>query len=73
MKCIKGILERIEGDIALIEINGKVNEYPKELLPEGVYIGDILMIKEDSIEVDIEETKKRKEKIKNLMESAWED
>ncbi len=63
------VIDRIEGDFAIIEAaSGKLFKMPKALLPKDAKEGDVLVI-----EVDKEETEKKKEKIKNKMNSLFAD
>lgn len=56
---------RMNEDRTMIDI-------PKRDLPDGAKEGDILVITEDIITIDNEETKKREMNIKNLMDKRWE-
>ncbi len=65
---MKVIIDRFENDFAVIEIeNGKTISVPKILFPNAKE-GDVI-----SIIVDKEETKKRKEKIQNLINDLFVD
>ena len=65
---MKVIIDRFEGDYAVVEINkGKFVNLPKELVPDAKE-GDIVIIR-----VDHEETNKRKEHVKDLMNQLFED
>ncbi len=55
--------------MAVIEYNGRTFDLPKNLLPKEAKEGDVLKI---SIEVDREETEKRRKRIKNLMNELFE-
>ena len=63
------IIDRFEGNMAVIEYNGRTFDLPKNLLPKEAKEGDVLKI---SIEVDREETEKRRKRIKNLMNELFE-
>ena len=58
------VLEDYEGEIIVID-KDKVKSIPLE--------GDILVKDGDLFFVDIEETKKRREKIKNIMKGMWDE
>ena len=65
---MKVIIDRFEGDYAVVEIDkGKFVNLPKELVPDAKE-GDIVIIR-----VDHEETNKRKEHVKDLMNQLFED
>lgn len=62
------IIDRFEGDYAVVELpDMSMVDMPKQLVPEGAQEGDIL-----SIEIDLDETKNRKERIRKLMDDLWE-
>lgn len=58
------VLEDYEGEIIVID-KDKVKSIPLE--------GDILVKDGDLFFVDIEETRKRREKIKNIMKGMWDE
>ena len=65
---MKVVIDRFEGSYAVVEINkGKFVNLPKELVPNEKE-GDIVIIR-----VDHEETNKRKEHVKDLMNQLFED
>ena len=65
---MKVVIDRFEGSYAVVEINkGKFVNLPKELVPNAKE-GDIVIIR-----VDHEETNKRKEHVKDLMNQLFED
>ncbi|BBI34627.1 DUF3006 domain-containing protein [Cohnella abietis] len=68
----KGIIDRFEGNIAVIEINGITREFPKASLPKGSKAGDCVEIEAGEIRLDTEETTKRKKEIKDLMDELFE-
>lgn len=59
------IIDRIEGNVAVIEWEGGHFHLPKELLAENAKEGDILKI---TIEVDPQSTKDRLKKMEDLLE-----
>ena len=70
---MKGIIDRFEGKYAVIEIqDGQMINIDKEQLPRGSKEGMVIHISE-SITIDIEETRKRKEEIEKLTEDLWEE
>lgn len=65
---MKVIIDRFEGDYAVVEINkGKFANLPKELVPDAKE-GDVIVIT-----IDQDETEKRKEHVKDLMNQLFED
>lgn len=69
---MKGIIDRFEGKYAVIELeNGKIKNIETVKVPKEAKEGDVLLL-EDTITIDYEETKKRKEKIQKLSEGLWE-
>jgi hypothetical protein len=61
---MKVIIDRFEGDYAVIELEDKtICNMPIKLLPEGAIEGSVLRI-----EVDNEATKNKKEEITKLMD-----
>lgn len=64
---MKVIIDRIEGEYAVIEMEDKTMiNIPKCLIPDSKE-GDIIRI-----EIDKDETEKRKNDIKKLMNDLWE-
>lgn len=61
---MKGIIDRFEGEYAVININDKHIDFPKELLPEGASEGDHLKI---TLEIDQESTRASKERVESLL------
>ena len=65
---MKVIIDRFEGDYAVVEINkGKFVNLPKELVPDAKE-GDVIVIT-----IDQDETEMRKEHVKELMNQLFED
>jgi hypothetical protein len=71
-KSSKGVIDRFEGDKAVIEINGEAKDFDRMLLPKGAKVGDVLIIG-DILTLDEKGTRARKKKIKSLMDDLWED
>lgn len=71
---VKGIIDRFEGKIAVVEIDGKeMKDYPKSKLPKGAKVGDMLIINGDQISISQEGTEKLQKDIDDLMEELFED
>lgn len=71
---IQGIVDRFEGNIAVVEIDGKdMKDFPKKALPKGVKVGDMLIFDGDNIMISKEGTEKLRKEIKDLMDELFED
>lgn len=71
---IKGIIDRFESDIAVIEVeDGHTLDYPKHLLPKDAEVGDVIKIEGNQFTIDKEETIKRRKEIDGLMNDLFED
>lgn len=68
-----GIIDRFEGEFALVEIDGEIKQLPRTLFPPEATEGDVVIIEQGRITVDIKSTAVRKKKIKKLMNNIWED
>lgn len=68
------IVDRFEGEYVVVETPQKeVINIKKSLVDNDVKEGDCLIKVGDNFIIDIEETKKRKEEISNLMKGMWAD
>lgn len=67
------IVDRIEGEIAVLLEDGTVREIPKADLAEGIAEGDAVFLGEDGFwQKDAAETEGRKERIGKKMDALWE-
>ncbi|ERM91437.1 pyruvate kinase [Caldanaerobacter subterraneus subsp. yonseiensis KB-1] len=64
------IIDRFEGDWAVIEYEDRTFNFPKELLPKEAKEGDVLKF---DITIDIEETEKRRKVIEDLAKDLFVD
>jgi len=64
---LKVIIDRFEGDFAVVETDDKVIVNLLKFLIPGAKEGDVI-----SIRIDEEETQKRKDKIQKIMDDLWE-
>lgn len=64
------IIDRFEGEYALIEINRKIFHIPKTLLPKDAREGDVIVL---NITVDKKATEKKKKSMGKLADSIFED
>ena len=70
---MKGIIDRFEGSYAVVELeDGKIINIDKIQLPIGIEEGMVIHISE-SITINIDETKKRREKMEKLTEDLWDE
>lgn len=73
METIKGIIDRFEGDMAVVEIEGITQDFKKSIFPESATPGDFVEITGNQVTILKEETEKRRQEIEDLMEELWED
>lgn len=66
---MEGIIDRFEGDYAVIEYNHKVFHLPKEVLPLEAREGDVVQIK---VYIHTEKTNSLKKETEKLMKDLWE-
>jgi hypothetical protein len=66
---VQCIIDRFEGDYAVIEYQGKVLNLPRIFLPAETQEGAVLDV---IIMLDDIETNKLKAEIKELMDDVWE-
>ena len=69
----KGIIDRFEGKIAVIEFDDEMKDMPKNKLPKEAIVGDVLVFNGDQITIDQKGTKKLKQEIDDLMDELFED
>ncbi|SCY01681.1 DUF3006 domain-containing protein [Alkaliphilus peptidifermentans] len=67
----KGIIDRFEGQYAVVEIDGGFQHIERGSLPRGAKEGDVIKIDGSKIQIDSEETNKRRVNIKKLMDSLF--
>lgn len=63
------IIDRFEGDFAVIEYDDMTFDLPRKLLPKDVKEGDVLRL---SISVDKEHTEKRRKRVNSLMNELFD-
>lgn len=73
MEKIKGIIDRFEGDIAVVEIDGMTKDYNKALFPKEASVGDVIEIEGKKVTVFRNETEKLRKEIEDLMNDVWEE
>ena len=68
------IVDRIEGAFAVCEMDDKsMQNIALSELPAGIKEGDVLAISDDGeLAIDVEETARRRSKIKKMQNSIWD-
>jgi hydrogenase maturation factor len=70
---VHGVIDRFEGEIAVIEVENTTRDYKRSLLPKNAKVGDSVVIHEDgSVHLDGADTRKRKKEIDTLMDELFE-
>jgi DUF3006 family protein len=65
---MKIVIDRFEEEFVVVELENKqMINIPKIIMPKNAKEGDVI-----SIEVDVDESVRRKEKISNFMNELWE-
>ena len=65
------IIDRFEGDIAVIETDSAMIELPRRLLPPEAAEGDVLCKDGDAYQIDTVATQQRREEIARMMKGLW--
>lgn len=68
---MRGIVDRIEGAVIVLEINGKYENIPLKKFPKDISEGDIV-IYDNGYKILKEETEKRKKKMEQLLKSLFD-
>ncbi|WP_336788467.1 DUF3006 domain-containing protein [Paenibacillus sp. MMO-177] len=69
----RGVIDRFEGDLAVIEVDGDTIDVAKTLLPKKARVGDAIVIEDDgTFRIDKEATKKLRKEIDALMDELFE-
>jgi hypothetical protein len=67
-----GVVEKIEGGFVVIEDDdGKILHIERHLLPENVREGDVINL--DDMTINEEETGRRKDYVRSLIDELFED
>lgn len=69
----KGIIDRFEDDLAVIEFETEMRDIPKNKLPKNSEVGDLLIFDGESITVDKAGTNKLRTEIEDLMKELFEE
>lgn len=70
---VKGIVDRIEGEIVVIEIDGTAQDISSSNVDINVKAGDCVTLVNGKWTNDEIGTQTRSEDIKKLMDNVWED
>lgn len=73
MKMKKGIIDRFEGSLAIVETERGMLKIARQDLPADAREGDVIKKQADGWIVDSSATLLREEKIKKLAAEVWED
>lgn len=69
----KGIIDRFEGELAVVEFGEEMRDIPKNQLPKDSKIGDLLIFEGNSVTIDKAGTDKLKNEIEDLMKELFEE
>ncbi|MBD7970351.1 DUF3006 domain-containing protein [Paenibacillus gallinarum] len=70
---MKGIVDRFEGDFAVIEIDGQTHDVSKSAVDASVKVGDVVTLVEGVWKSNQAERMQREKQIKKLMDDVWAD
>jgi hypothetical protein len=71
---IIGIIDRIEDDVAVVELDNEMINIPLSKLPNEINTGDVIQFLDDkTIVINDQATNERKERIKKLMDELFEE
>lgn len=69
---MKVVIDRFEGKFAVCEKeNREMINIKTSLLPKNAKEGDVLVVKDNKIIIDVKETNKRKKEIEDLTKDLW--
>ncbi|MEQ8237377.1 MAG: DUF3006 domain-containing protein [Syntrophomonadaceae bacterium] len=66
-----GIIDRFEGQYALVEIAGNIRSISRRRLPEEAREGDVIVLQGRKWKVDQEATQERQNYLAELAENLW--
>jgi len=70
---LKAVIDRFEGEYAVLDIEGKIEDIKRSEIPEEAREGDVLVKRDGKWVIDREATKKLKKEIDGLVNELWED
>lgn len=69
----KGLIDRFEDTIVVIEVDGKCVDYPLSSVPSTAKVGDVIVFHNGEFTIDQAATTKRRADIEELMQDLFED
>jgi hypothetical protein len=70
---LKAVIDRFEGEYAVLDIEGRIENIKSSEIPGKAREGDVLVKKGDKWIIDREATKNLKKEIDDLADELWED
>jgi hypothetical protein len=70
---MKGIVDRFEGDLVVVEVNGITKDYPRDMFPKELEVGDVVRFEGNQVVIQKDETDRLRKEIEDLMDEVWED
>jgi hypothetical protein len=70
---MKGIVDRYEGNLVVVEVNGQTKDYPRAMFPKELEVGDVVRFEGNRAFIEKDETAKLRKEIEDLMAEVWED
>jgi hypothetical protein len=70
---MKVIIDRFEGEFAVLEVDNEYKTVPRAMLPAQAREGDVLVSGKGEWRLDLEATRKRREKIEKSAGELWQD
>ncbi|MGB3160865.1 MAG: DUF3006 domain-containing protein [Carnobacterium sp.] len=69
----KGIIDRFEGELAVVEFGEEMRDVPRKNLPKNSEVGDLLIFDGGVVTIDKEGTNKLRMEIEDLMKELFEE
>ena len=69
----KGIIDRFEGELAVVEFDNEMRDIPTSQLPKNANVGDVLIFDGNKITIDQTSTKQLADEIEALANELFED
>ncbi len=70
---MKAIVDRIEGEVVILEIDSEIKDYPLDKFPKDIKEGDIVIWDRDRFKILKNDTLKRKKEMENLLKSLFNE
>ncbi|WP_337098672.1 DUF3006 domain-containing protein [Paenibacillus sp. YIM B09110] len=70
---MSGIVDRFEGEYAIIEIDGQMHDVRRDQLEVSVQQGDVVELCGALWKTDKQATEARRNAVKKLMDELWDD